>query len=79
MVKQYCDTCGKKVRTKIISHPETFNVCGEDITVDAQILVCAECGDELFCEELDSATLVNAYDQYRMKHKLTNSETIVRK
>lgn len=66
----YCDVCGKEVETKIITRQETFKVCGEDITIDAQVLVCAECGEELFCEELDSATLVNAYNEYRRKHKL---------
>lgn len=67
---EYCDVCGKEVETKIITRQETFKVCGEDITLDAQVLVCAECGEELFCEELDSATLVNAYNEYRRKHKL---------
>ena len=67
---EYCDACGKEVETKIITRQETFKVCGEDIIIDAQILVCAECGEELFCEELDSATLVNAYNEYRRKHKL---------
>lgn len=67
---EYCDACGKEVETKIITRQETLKVCGEDITIDAQILVCAQCGEELFCEELDSATLVNAYNEYRRKHKL---------
>ena len=67
---EYCEVCGKEVETKIITRQETFKVCGEDITIDAQVLVCAECGEELFCEELDSATLVNAYNEYRRKHKL---------
>ena len=67
---EYCDACGKEVETRIISRQETFNVCGEDIIIEAQVLVCAECGEELFCEELDSATLVNAYNEYRRKHKL---------
>mgnify|MGYP004484398425 FL=1 len=67
---EYCDACGKAVETRVIYRQETFNVCGEDITVEAQVLVCAECGEELFCEELDSATLVNAYNEYRRKHKL---------
>ena len=73
---EYCDACGKEVEAKIVSRQETFNVCGEKITVEAQILVCAECGEELFCEELDSATLVNAYNEYRRKHKLLLPEEI---
>ena len=67
---KYCESCGKEVDTRIISCRETYNVSGEEITVDAQVLVCAECGEELFCEELDSLTLVNAYNEYRKKHNL---------
>ncbi len=73
---EYCDTCGKEVETKIITRPETLKVCSEEITVEAQILVCTECGEELFCEELDSETLVNAYNEYRRRHKLLLPEEI---
>ena len=38
--------------------------------------MCAECGEELFCEKLDSATLVNAYNEYRRRHKLLLPEEI---
>lgn len=72
----YCEACGKEVETKVISRKEIFNVCGEDIEVDAQVMVCADCGEELFCEELDSATLINAYNEYRKKHKLLLPEEI---
>lgn len=75
---KYCDTCGKEVKIRIITRRESFNVCGEEIVVDAQILVCAECGQELFCEELDSATLVSAYNEFRRKHKLLLPEEIKR-
>lgn len=72
----YCEVCGREVETKIISRKEVFNVCGEDIEVDAQVMVCAECGEEFFNEELDSATLINAYNEYRRRHKLLFPEEI---
>lgn len=72
----YCDTCSKYVDTTILTKKEAFNVCGEAITVDAKILVCAECGEELFCEELDSATLISAYNEYRKRHKLLAPDEI---
>ena len=72
----YCEVCGREVETKIITRKEIFNVCGEDIEVDAQAMVCAECGEELFNEELDSATLINAYNEYRRRHKLLLPEEI---
>ena len=39
-------------------------------------MVCAECGEELFNEEFDSATLINAYNEYRRRHKLLLPEEI---
>ena len=72
----YCDKCRKEVKTKIISRQETFAVYGEDITVAAQVLVCAQCGEEIFCEELDSATLNKAYDEYRRKYKLLPDQSV---
>lgn len=69
-MRRYCDECGKEVETKVVTQKECYDVCGEQIEVDAQVLVCADCGEELFCEELDSATLVSAYNEYRRRHKL---------
>ena len=69
-MKKYCAECGREVETKIITSTETYEVCGEAVEVEAQILVCAECGEEFYCEELDSATLVCAYNEYRRRHKL---------
>lgn len=75
-MKKYCEECGREVETRIITKRETYEVCGETIEVDAQILVCADCGEEFYCEELDNATLVNAYNEYRRKHKLLLPEEI---
>ena len=73
---EYCDICEKEVKTQIITRQETYNVRGEEITVNAQVLVCAECGEELFNEELDSVTLIDAYNEYRRRHKLLFPEEI---
>lgn len=75
-MNKYCEECGKVVETKVVIKKETYDVCGEPIDVDAQVLVCAECGEEFFCEEFDNATLVNAYNEYRRRHKLLLPEEI---
>lgn len=75
-MRKYCDECGKEVETKIITKRETYDVCGEVIEVDAQVLVCADCGEEFYSEELDNATLVSAYNEYRRRHKLLLPEEI---
>ena len=72
----YCEVCEREVETKIITRNQVFNVCGEDIEIAAQVMVCAECGEEIFNEELDSATLINAYNEYRRRHKLLLPEEI---
>ncbi len=73
---KFCDECGKEVKTKVITKRETYDVCGESIEIDASVLVCSECGEELFCEELDNDTLVRVYNEYRRRHKLLMPEEI---
>lgn len=75
-MRKYCDECGKEVETKIITKRELYDVCGEAIEVDAQVLVCEDCGEEFYSEELDNATLVSAYNEYRRRHKLLFPEEI---
>lgn len=72
----YCEFCGKEVKTKIITKKETFNVREDAIEVDSQVMVCAECGEEMFNEKLDSATLMSAYNKYRKRHNLLFPEDI---
>lgn len=76
IVKKYCDECGREIETKIVNKKESYDVCGEAIEVDAQVLTCKECGEEFYCEELDNETLVKAYNEYRRRHKLLLSEDI---
>lgn len=75
-MRKYCDNCGKEVETKIITKREIYDVCGESIEVDAQVLVCVNCEEEFYSEELDNATLVSAYNEYRRRHKLLLPEEI---
>lgn len=75
MVK-YCERCGKDVETQIITKVETYPVLGEKIEVEAKILVCSLCGEEFYCEELDSETLKMAYNIYRKRHRLLLPEEI---
>lgn len=75
-MKKYCEECGKEVETQIITKRESYDVCGENVEVEAQVLVCAECGEEFYSEELDNTTLVRAYNEYRIRHKLLLPEEI---
>lgn len=75
-MKGYCEVCGKEVEAKVIIKNESYTVCGETVDVEAKVLVCGDCGEELFCEEYDSATVVSAYNEYRRRHKLLLPEEI---
>lgn len=75
-MKKYCEKCGNEVETKVVTKKETYNIFGEPIEVDAQVLVCGECGEEFYYEEFDAATLNSAYNEYRRKHKLLFPEDI---
>lgn len=75
-MKRYCEACGKETDTKLIVRTERYEVRGEPFDVEAQVLVCAECGEDIFCEELDNITLIQAFKQYREKHGLLTPEEI---
>lgn len=72
----YCVNCGKEVKTKIIKKTEEFIVYGEPIKIEANVLMCEKCGNELFDEKLDEETLQKAYTAYREKHKLLSPKDI---
>ena len=55
---------------KIINKKEIYKVLGDDIEIETQVLICSNCGNELYDEELDSQTLLKEYNEYRKKHKL---------
>ena len=73
---KYCDICKKETETKIINKKEIYEVYGEQIEVETQVLVCCDCAEELFCEQLDNETLIKAFNTYRKKHKLLLPEEI---
>lgn len=66
-MKKYCDICGRNVDTEIPRKNEEFNVLNDRIEVETQVLTCKECGEEIFCEELDEQTIENVYNIYRKK------------
>ena len=61
---KFCESCNKNVQTNIIKKKETYSVKGTDVTVIANVMVCAECGEEMFNEALDQATLVSVFEKY---------------
>lgn len=69
-MEKFCEHCDKEVETRIVTREETYKVYGENVSVNTKVMVCAECGQDLYNRELDSQTLNKVYDIYRRKHKL---------
>lgn len=61
---KFCESCNKNVQTNVVKKKETYSVKGTDVTVIANVMVCAECGEEMFNEALDQATLISVFEKY---------------
>ena len=66
----------RDTEARIQEHTETYSVKGEEITVQARVAVCAECGTEMLDVALDDQTLNDAYAIYRSRHGLLQPQEI---
>ncbi len=64
-------------KVELIHKNETYVVKREPITIEAQVAICQECGEELFIPKYDDNNLKKAYDIYRKKHNLLSDAKIV--
>jgi putative zinc finger/helix-turn-helix YgiT family protein len=66
----FCPNCEEYTEATLGVEREVYNVRGEPIEIEAEILICQRCGAKIFDEERDSRNLEKAYGQYRDKHNL---------
>jgi len=76
MDKTLCPECMQMTEYDVVERPDTFEVRGERITVDARVAVCRTCGEDIGLGELDDATFQAAYAIYRARHDLLSPEQI---
>ncbi len=76
--KLECFECEQLVEPRIEERKETLPVRGEPVEVLARVGVCPECGADMSVPELDEATLVAAFNQYRSRHGLMTPEEMRR-
>lgn len=55
-VTSFCNLCDKNVNAKIKERPANYTFKGESFDITEKVLICP-CGEELYDEELDSATM----------------------
>lgn len=72
----YCDDCKQMREYDVVARTETYEVKGDPVTIEASVAVCRTCELELGVEELDEATLQQAYSVYRSRHGLLQPEEI---
>ena len=71
-----CPSCEDYVKASRRQEMETYNVKGEPIEIEAEVVVCPKCEMKIFDEERDSRNLELAYDKYRRKHRLLSVSKI---
>jgi len=78
MSTTFCPRCMKDTDVRIEDRRETLPVRSEDIEVEARVAVCVTCGEEVWVDELEDATLERAFAEYRRRHGLLQPEEMKR-
>ena len=69
-------TCAHK-NFIVIDKQETYEIKGEQITIQAKVKKCTECNKKIFDVIWDTENLKKAYRIYKTKHNLLQSEEIL--
>jgi putative zinc finger/helix-turn-helix YgiT family protein len=72
----FCPNCEEYTEATPGVEKEVYNVRGEPIEIEAEIIICQKCGMKIFDEERDSQNIGKAYSAYRTKHNLLLPEEI---
>lgn len=72
-----CPECGKKSEWEIITHAEKFDVRGEEIIIEMEILRCPLCGAEFEDMNSEIDPYKQAYEEYRRRKGMVFPDQIV--
>lgn len=72
----FCPNCEEYTEKTFGVEKEVYQVRGEPIEIEAEIVICQKCGGKIFDEERDSRNLEKAYSLYRKKHNLLSPDKI---
>jgi putative zinc finger/helix-turn-helix YgiT family protein len=75
-LRAFCPTCLEERDAERTLKPETYTVRGEQVRIEARVLMCRQCGNEIFDMSLDEANVKQAYESYRRSHDLLSPEEI---
>src|SRR5690625_3033829 len=73
----FCVECLENVASKKVNLPETLDIRGESIDVDATYYQCPDCGEMMYDPETPSENLEEAYAEYRVRKNILTAEEII--
>lgn len=71
-----CPKCDAERECNAELRMESYTVRGEEIEVEANVLICSVCGEDIFDKKMDSVNLQKVYAIYRAKQDLLSSDEI---
>lgn len=73
-----CEKCGLigADATQVVERQETWPVRGEDVTAKGQVRVCLACGEDIWDEDLESASQEAVFQIYRARHGIPSPADI---
>jgi putative zinc finger/helix-turn-helix YgiT family protein len=77
MKDYYCENCDKRVPSHIEKQEETLPVKGEPVKIIVDVRICDICNGACYDQELDSASMLHAFDIYRKRHNLIFPSEII--
>ncbi len=76
MMLKYCPKCEVERESDVEPRIESYPIRGEEIKIEANVLVCSLCGEDIFDKKLDAMNLQKVYATYRAKHGLLSPDDI---
>lgn len=73
---KHCPKCDVERECHVESRIESYPIRGEQIEIEANVLICSVCGEDIFDKKLDSVNLQKVYATYRAKHGLLSPDEI---
>ena len=73
---RYCAECNKNVDVILSKKKINLHVKGIEVSIDADILVCKECGEEVWDKDIDDRVMRELYAKYRLTKGLLLPEEI---
>ena len=74
MMVTFCPKCNVLRTCHVEPRVESYPIRGEQIAIEAQVVICSVCGEDIFDKQLDSANLQKVYATYRAKHGPLSSD-----